>query len=209
MAYVYLHKRLDKDEIFYVGIGKNVERAYSKHSRNKYWKNIVAKTEYEVEIIAEDLSWEDACKMEIELICKYGRNDFNQGSLCNLTNGGDGVNEHSIDSINKIRAAHIGRKQSQDEIQRRVNALKGKTRSESTKLKMSQVRKGIKFSDEHLKNLSLAHLGQTSANSKIAFDALTGIYFDSLRSACNSLNKNYKAEFAKVKRNTNERFIFI
>lgn len=209
MAYVYLHKRLDKDEVFYVGIGKNIERAYSKHNRNQYWKNIVAKTDYQVKIVASDLSWEDACKMEIELISKYGRNDFKQGSLCNLTNGGDGVSGHSIESINKIRAAHIGRKQSQEEKQRRVNSLTGKTRTESTKLKMSEARKGIVFSAEHLKNLSLSHLGQKSANSKIAFDAVTGIYFDSLRSACNSLNKNYKAEFAKVKRNTNERFIFI
>lgn len=209
MAYVYLHKRLDKDEVFYIGIGKNIERAYSKHNRNQYWKNIVSKTDYQVKIVASDLSWEDACKMEIELISKYGRNDLKQGSLCNLTSGGDGVNGHSIESINKIRQAHIGRKQSQEEIQRRVNSLKGKSRTEITKLKMSEVRKGIVFSAEHLKNLSLSHLGQKSANSKIAFDAVTGIYFDSLRSACNSLNKNYKAEFAKVKRNTNKRFIFI
>ena len=209
MAYVYLHKRLDKNEVFYIGIGKNIERAYSKHNRNQYWKNIVSKTNYQVEIVASDLSWEDACKMEIELISKYGRNDLKQGTLCNLTSGGDGVSGHSMESIIKIRAAHIGRKQSQEEKQRRVNSLTGKTRTESTKLKMSEARKGIVFSAEHLKNLSLSHLGQKSANSKIAFDAVTGIYFDSLRSACNSLNKNYKAEFAKVKRNTNERFIFI
>ena len=209
MAYVYLHKRLDKNEVFYIGIGKNIERAYSKHNRNQYWKNIVSKTNYQVEIVASDLSWEDACKMEIELISKYGRNDLKQGTLCNLTSGGDGVSGHSMESIIKIRAAHIGRKQSQEEKQRRVNSLTGKTRTESIKLKMSEARKGIVFSAEHLKNLSLSHLGQKSANSKIAFDAVTGIYFDSLRSACNSLNKNYKAEFAKVKRNTNERFIFI
>lgn len=209
MAYVYLHKRLDKNEVFYIGIGKNIERAYSKHNRNQYWKNIVSKTNYQVEIVASDLSWEDACKMEIELISKYGRNDLKQGTLCNLTSGGDGVSGHSMESIIKIRAAHIGRKQSQEEKQRRVNSLTGKTRTESTKLKMSEARKGIVFSAEHLKNLSLSHLGQKSANSKIAFDAVTGIYFDSLRSACNLLNKNYKAEFAKVKRNTNERFIFI
>lgn len=209
MAYVYLHKRLDKNEVFYIGIGKNIERAYSKHNRNQYWKNIVSKTNYKVEIVASDLSWENACKMEIELISKYGRNDLKKGTLCNLTSGGDGVSGHSMESINKIRQAHIGRKQSQEEIQRRVNSLRGKSRTEITKLKMSEVRKGIVFSAEHLKNLSLSHIGQKTHNSKIAFDAVTGIYFDSLRSACNSLNKNYKAEFAKVKRNTNKRFIFI
>lgn len=94
MAYVYRHIRLDKNEPFYVGIAKdeykNCERAYSKYYRNKHWHNIINKSHYEVEIILDDLTWEEACKKEIEFIKLYGRADLKTGSLVNMTDGGDG-----------------------------------------------------------------------------------------------------------------------
>ena len=70
MAYVYEHIRLDKNEIFYIGIGNddNYKRAYQKKSRNQYWKNIVNISKYDVIISFDNLSWENACKKEIELI---------------------------------------------------------------------------------------------------------------------------------------------
>lgn len=41
--YVYRHIRLDKNEVFYVGIGSDNKgkylRAHGKEKRNKYWKN--------------------------------------------------------------------------------------------------------------------------------------------------------------------------
>lgn len=73
MAIVYKHTRLDKNEIFYIGIGKTEKRAYSLLNRNKHWYNIVSKTEYKIDILHENLSWEEACKKEIELIAFYGR----------------------------------------------------------------------------------------------------------------------------------------
>jgi hypothetical protein len=94
MAYLYRHIRLDKNEPFYIGIGsdeyKNCERAYSKFYRNKHWNNITNIASYEVEIIAEDLTWEEACKKEIEFIKLYGRSDLKLGTLVNMTDGGDG-----------------------------------------------------------------------------------------------------------------------
>lgn len=94
MAYVYRHIRLDKNEPFYIGIAKdefkNCERARSKYYRNKYWHNIVNKTPYEVEIMLENLSWEEACEKEIEFIKLHGRVDLKTGSLVNMTDGGDG-----------------------------------------------------------------------------------------------------------------------
>jgi len=52
MAYVYRHIRLDKNEPFYIGIGKidNYKRAYLKSIRNVIWKQIVNKTNYDIYI---------------------------------------------------------------------------------------------------------------------------------------------------------------
>ena len=89
MAVVYRHRRLDTFEVFYIGIGKTEKRAYSKKSRNKWWKNIILKTEYSVEIIIEDISWKEAQEVEVLLISEYGRRDLGLGNLVNLTNGGE------------------------------------------------------------------------------------------------------------------------
>lgn len=91
-AYVYTHTRLDTNEIFYVGIGTqdNYKRASRSHNRTNYWNNIVKKCGWRVDIVFDNLSWEDACKKEIELIKKYGRIDLGTGTLVNLTDGGDG-----------------------------------------------------------------------------------------------------------------------
>jgi hypothetical protein len=91
MAYVYRHIRLDTNEPFYIGISSGIthERAFTKHKRNIYWNNIITKTDYKVEIIIDDLSWEEACNKEIEFIKLYGRKS--NGTLCNLTDGGEGT----------------------------------------------------------------------------------------------------------------------
>jgi hypothetical protein len=93
MAYIYRHIRLDKNEPFYIGIGNDnsYKRAYYKYDRNYIWKNITNKTKYKVEIILDDLSWEEACEKEKEFISLYGRKDLKKGPLANLTSGGDGT----------------------------------------------------------------------------------------------------------------------
>lgn len=39
MAYLYRHIRLDKNEPFYIGIGSNKARCYTKKTRNKHWNS--------------------------------------------------------------------------------------------------------------------------------------------------------------------------
>lgn len=90
MAVVYRHIKLDKKEPFYIGIGKEHSRAYSHKGRNKVWKNI-AKQGYEVELLFENLTWDQACEKEKEFIALYGRKDLKTGILVNLTDGGDGA----------------------------------------------------------------------------------------------------------------------
>lgn len=101
-CYVYLHRRLDTGEIFYVGRGttnkkasgmcdtNTYSRAFCYHKHNKHWINITNKTDWAVEIIADYLSWGDSVKLEMMTIKKYGRKNLNEGSLVNFTDGGEG-----------------------------------------------------------------------------------------------------------------------
>ncbi len=106
MAVVYRHIRLDKNEPFYIGIGNEKSRAYDKRGRTSHWKNI-AKNGYEVEILFEDIDYEEAKKKEIEFIALYGKKSEKSGNLVNLTNGGDGTlgYKHNKESIEKCRIA--------------------------------------------------------------------------------------------------------
>lgn len=115
--YLYRHIRLDKNEPFYIGVGtkdgnkysrKTTEykRAFVKFTRNKYWKSIVNKTLYDVEIVIESNNKEFIKKKEIEFIKLYGRKDINTGVLANMTNGGDYYNNNDkvypFQGVNKL-----------------------------------------------------------------------------------------------------------
>ena len=138
MYYVYRHIRLDKNEVFYIGIGtkssdKMLKKLGNTHkgiyyrafiktkSRNQYWKNIVSKTDYKVEIICESKDIEIIKLKEIEFIKLY------KNTLCNLTDGGDGINSfnHSEDTKNKISKSLFGRKRS-EETNEKINRAKMK-----------------------------------------------------------------------------------
>lgn len=142
MAIVYIHKRLDNNEIFYVGIGKSEKRIFDKKSRNLLWHNYVNKFGFSVEIIKNDISWEEACKIETDLIKKHGRKDLNTGILVNMTDGGDGNNNFSFETINKISKSLAGKKQSLETINKRKISSKKTWQNENLReLKRIQAKK--------------------------------------------------------------------
>lgn len=163
--YLYKHIRLDKNEVFYVGIGtiqknSSYKRAFSVFGRSSYWKRITSKTDYKVEIILESNNFEFIKQKEIEFIKLYGRKDLGLGTLCNLTDGGEGATNVIIkeETRNKISKAN-----------------KGKKRTQEQKLRLSECRKGIKLSEEHKsklfseihrKNLSIAAKGKSNMKGK-------------------------------------------
>lgn len=131
---VYRHRRLDTNKIFYIGIGlKN--RPYDINNRNQHWNNIVNKTKYEVDILYENLTWEDACELECLLIKEYGRKDLRQGFLCNQTDGGEGSYGRIVsdNTKNKISLANKGR----------ASSFKGVKHTLKTRKLISAKRKGI------------------------------------------------------------------
>lgn len=132
---VYIHTRLD-GIVFYVGIG-NKNRPYSVFNRNKHWHRTVEKHEYNIEILHEHLSWDAACKLEIELISKY--REISGSKLCNLTKGGEGKKGYicSDETREKIRSSNLGRTHSEETRAKMSDSRKGKTPSEETRAKMS------------------------------------------------------------------------
>lgn len=90
MAYVYTHTLEGANRPFYVGVGsdKKYTRAFTRTGRTKAWEEVALSNEFKVDIIADNLSWLNACLLESELIIKYGRQNNNTGLLVNKNNGG-------------------------------------------------------------------------------------------------------------------------
>jgi group I intron endonuclease len=158
MPVVYQHKNKTTEEVFYIGIGKTKDRAYSKYSRGKFWIDYTSKYEYEVEIMHEDIIWEDACLIEKYLINFYGRRDLGLGTLVNQTDGGDGILGYSFSKENLVKLSEkrsgknngfYNKKHSEETIEL-LRAQKsgskhpmwGKKQSEETKLKRGLKLKG-------------------------------------------------------------------
>lgn len=80
MYYVYQHKFVDTQEIFYIGKGCK-KRAYSTY-RNTRWKNLIQNREYVVEILEQGLTEEQAFNIEARLIEQLK-------PICNITPGGN------------------------------------------------------------------------------------------------------------------------
>lgn len=127
---VYRHRRVDNNSIFYVGLGSE-NRPYIAHNRNKWWHNITNKTDYEVEVLAKNLNYDDAKELEMLLIEEYGRKDLKLGNLVNLTNGGEGNQgwNPSIITREKMRNNNLGRIMSEDS--RKKCKIAGKKGSKS------------------------------------------------------------------------------
>lgn len=84
--YVYLHRRKDNNEVFYVGKGCG-RRARTRHKRSEWWQNVVSKYGYYIEFVEKGLSEQCAYDLEVETIKFYKECGH---TLCNMTKGGDG-----------------------------------------------------------------------------------------------------------------------
>ena len=109
MYYIYLHICLDSRIPFYIGKGKD-KRSNSKSSRNKFWKNVQQKHNYDILILEDNLDEEESLVREIYWINRIGRRDLNKGTLVNLTNGGESTYgyKHSEESKRKMSQSRKG-----------------------------------------------------------------------------------------------------
>jgi hypothetical protein len=160
MAVVYRHIRLDKNVPFYIGIGDE-KRPYQKRKRNKYWTHIVNQTEYRVDILFDDLTWEEACEKEKELIKLYGRKDLGKGTLVNMTDGGDGsyglvVSAETRKKLSQFRHTE----ETKQIIRQKFLGRKSKPHTEQTKEKIRQSKLGKKPSQETKDKIRQSKLGK-------------------------------------------------
>lgn len=141
--YTYMHRRRDTGAVFYIGKGAG-RRAWSKSNRNKHWRHVTERHGYTVEILAPWPLEAHAFEHEKHLIA-CGR--MLGWPLVNATDGGDGPSgwTPSLETRDRISAAHKGRKMAPE-----------------TKAKISAAHKGRTFSPEHIEKLRAVLLARNA-----------------------------------------------
>jgi hypothetical protein len=126
-AYVYAHRTLDTNELFYVGKGTGT-RLTSKKNRNKHWRHIVGAHGFKAEILVSDLTDEQALAAEIKLIAQLN-------PKANYILGGDSGNTFAKKTKDEIKAIMSKRRINKEGLA--SYGFKGKTHSKETKKKIT------------------------------------------------------------------------
>ena len=142
MYYTYGHYKADSKELFYIGKGKG-NRAHERDSRSDFWRNIVNKHDYTVEIFADWPTEKEAFEHEKFLIECFRELTV----LCNLTNGGDGC------------SGYVWTEEQKSKLKDRTPPMLGKSWSKEVKKKIGAAQKGRKrgsHSSEHSEKIAKA-----------------------------------------------------
>jgi hypothetical protein len=161
MPIVYIHMKPKSREIFYVGIGNSIGRAFRNEGRNSHWTRVFNKYGKVVDIICQDVSLNEAKEMEKFLIASIGVEN-----LCNKTLGGEGAFglKHSEETRKKISEKTKGRKLSAETIAKIVAKTKGHpnynlSHTDEAKAKISAAFKGKKRSEYFCKRVKEGKVG--------------------------------------------------
>jgi hypothetical protein len=152
ISFAYIHCK-PTGVPFYVGKGA-LRRAKYLGERNQHHQNIVAKYGKENILVGmlECSTPEIAYDLEAGIIKCLRRSGVD---LCNLTAGGDGGRSPSEETRKRLSDAAKKRGVSEACHAARVIAKTGKALSDEQKKKQSETMKGIVFSEEHRRNISI------------------------------------------------------
>lgn len=208
---VYIHRNSFTNEIFYVGIGSR-ERSNNTKQRSIHWKRYFSKYGRTVHILFSDLSWKEACQIEVYLIAYYGRVCDSNGPLINKTIGGDGasgvkISEETRAKLKKRRPWNRGLSYSRTSPQKRkppyTEDHKQKIRDKVTGLKRSKdfsemignLHRGKSVSAETRLKLRDANLGKKISPETL--EKYKNRFFSDEHRA--RLSEKSKARWAKIK----------
>lgn len=172
MFYIYEHIRPDTNAVFYVGKGKG-NRLLDENNRNKHWKHIVSKVgSFEAKKVIENSDEELILLAEQERIDQLKKIGV---KLCNLTNGGEGTSGRVLSAESR---AKIGIRHSQESYDKALEKRKAM----------------YPFTDEHIKNLSLARQGNKNhmfgkTHSQEAREKIRQSRFNAPKLTCNFCDK--------------------
>lgn len=179
--YIYEHKRRDTGAVFYVGKGSS-SRIKSKQGRNSWWRAIVEKAGgYDAVKVLDGLDEEMAHLCEIERIDQLRKIGL---TLCNLTDGGEGMAGFKMPRDSVERGASKRRGIKRPDISARLKGIKksathraalsaarvGKKASDETRMKMSSVRagkpilalRGRSHTEDHKRKISSSVSGENA-----------------------------------------------
>jgi len=175
--YVYLHKRKDNNQIFYVGKGKN-KRHLSLSGRNLHWKNTSAKYGWYADIVQINLSEDLALELEEFLISEIGIEN-----LCNQNyfNGGKSGYNHTTETKLKMSLLKMGK----------LPWNKG--------IKCPKTSERMKGANNPMYNKKKVHsqealLKLRQKNGTLICDLQTGIFYDSIIEMAFYLNRGRKSK---------------
>lgn len=159
--YIYLHRRSDNGEVFYIGKGSG-RRAWSSQGRSEYWHRVKNKYGVDIEVLDYFESEEEAFRHEIALIALHRNSGLR---ITNITNGGEGATgaKRSEETRKKLSDAALGRKRSPDSEQTRhlkSESAKGRKMSPEAVAKIKEFHTGRKRKPETLLRMSEALKGK-------------------------------------------------
>lgn len=153
--YVYQYRDPRNNEVIYIGKGRggraynHLTRCSNRILRNKIQHMRELKLEPIIEFILQDVDESFALFTERLYIAKYGRIDLGTGTLCNFTDGGDGIRNPSEEHRKRIGEAAKNRIIS-DETRKKLSDAR-RNISNETRNKKSDAARNI--SDETRKKL--------------------------------------------------------
>jgi len=191
----YVYRYSDQNGApFYVGKGSGGRFHIYRHLSNGqlFLKRKIRKIgadNVKIHFLHKNLTETEAFQFETFYIGFYGRRDLGEGTLCNLTDGGEGGSgyKYSEEAKRKISERQKGRKfskktrqkmsessknkkHSKEALQKMSKATKGKNNpmygkkhSKKTKMRISDANKGKKHSEETRQKISEANKGENNA----------------------------------------------